>query len=65
MPTNLTNLHESRALRFNGDLFGRTNRTNSIFSAALGHMSKFYYAHLYENAIMLFVKIRAIEQVAI
>ena len=25
LPTNLTNLHESRALRFNGDLFGRTN----------------------------------------
>ena len=30
LPTNHTNLHESRALHFNGDLYGRTNRTNKI-----------------------------------
>ena len=60
--------HESSlifALRFNGDLFGRTNLTNSIFSAALGNMSKLYCAHLHENSMILFVKIRATEKVAI
>ena len=30
LPTNHTNLHESRALHFNGDLYGRTNHTNAI-----------------------------------
>ena len=30
LPTNHTNVHESRALHFNGDLYGRTNHTNSM-----------------------------------
>ena len=32
LPTNLTNLHEFIALCNNGDLYGRTNRTNSIIA---------------------------------
>ena len=30
LPTNHTNLHESHSLRFNSDLFGRTNHTNNM-----------------------------------
>lgn len=39
--------------------------TNLIFSATLGKMSKLYCARLHEYSLILFVKIRATDQVAI
>ena len=35
LPTNFTNLHEFITLHYNGDLYGRTNFTNSIYSIIL------------------------------